>query len=143
VVFHGKRPLFDFVEEIGAEGAASALLFLARDEDGESADLVAWAQQEKRLAAWFGASPLLGADDLWAPRLNEKAALAVFESPLDWLQNGRDGVVVVDPCGAAPLLRLAEPLIAQSVERGQRLRRMLEQRPPRVYVAKSELRGAA
>jgi hypothetical protein len=143
VVFHDARPFFDFVEETGDEGAVPAIVFLARDEEGEPADLVAWAPQEQRLAAWFGASPLLGAEYLWAPRLTKEQALAVFESPLGWLRAGREGVVVIDPRRAAPLLRRAEPLVAESIDHGQRLRRRLTVRPPRVYVAKSKLRSAA
>ncbi len=141
VAFDRRRPLFDFAADAGDEGAASAFVFLALDEEGETADLVAWAPQENRLAAWFGASPLLGAENLWAPRLTKERALAVFESPLGWLRAGREGVVVIDPQRAAPLLRHAEPLVAESIDHGQRLRRRLAARPPRVYVAK--LRSAA
>jgi hypothetical protein len=143
VVFDRRQPLFDFAEDAGGEGAASAFVFLALDEEGEPADLVAWAPQARRLAAWFGASPLLGAENLWSPRLTKEQALAVFESPLGWLRAGREGVVVIDPRRSAPLLRLAEPLVAESIDHGQRLRRRLTVRPPRVYVAKSELRVAA
>lgn len=143
VVFDRRRPLFDLAEDAGDEGAASAFVFLALDEEGEPADLVAWAPQEQRLAAWFGASPLLGAENLWAPRLTRESALAVFKSPLGWLRAGREGVVVVDPSGSAPLLRRAEPLVTESIDHGQRLRRRLTVKPPRIYVAKSELRSAA
>ena len=143
VVFDCRRRLFDFAEDTSDEGAASAFVFLSLDEEGEPADLVAWAPQEQRLAAWFGASPLLGAENLWAPRLTKERALSVFESPLGWLRAGREGVVVIDKRRSAPLLRLAEPLIAESIDHGQRLRRRLTLRPPRVYVAKSQLRSAA
>jgi hypothetical protein len=95
VVFDRKRPQFDFAEEVGDQGAISAFLFLARDEDGEPADLVAWAPSVNRLAAWFGAVALLGAEDLWAPRLTKERALPVFEAPLGWLRAGREGVVVI------------------------------------------------
>jgi hypothetical protein len=115
VVFDRKRTQFDFAEEVGDEAAISAFLFLARDEDGEPADLVAWAPRVNRLASWFGAVALLGAEDLSAPRLTKERALAVFETPLGWLRAGREGVVVIDPRGAAPPLRLAEPLVAESI----------------------------
>jgi hypothetical protein len=143
VVFDRRQPLFDFAEEVGGEGAVPAFVFLAFDELGEPADLVAWAPREKRLAAWFGASSLLGAEELWTPRLTKEGALAVFETPLGWLRAGREGVVVIDPRRAAPTLRLAEPLVAESIEHGEKLRRVLKVKPPRVYVAKSELRDAA
>lgn len=140
VMFHDDQPLFDID---GGEGADQALIFLARDELGEPADLVAWDPQQKRLAAWFGSSALLGAENLWAPRLSKEQALHVFESPLGWLRAGREGVVVVDPHGAAPSLCRAAPLVAESIEHGERLRRMLTVRPPRIFVALSDVRSAA
>ena len=54
VVFDCREPLFDFAEEVSGEGAVPAFVFLAFDELGEPADLVAWSPRVKRLAAWFG-----------------------------------------------------------------------------------------
>ncbi len=143
VVFERKRPQFDFAEEVGGEGAISGLVFLALDELGEPADLVAWAPRENHLAAWFGTVALLGAEDLCAPRLTKEGALPVFESPLGWLRAGREGVVVIEPRGAAPPLRLAEPLVAESIEHGEKLRCMLKVKPPRIFVAKPDVWSAA
>ena len=143
LVSTAKRTQFDFAEEVGDEGAISAFLFLARDEDGEPADLVAWAPRENRLAAWFGTVALLGAEDLWAPRLTKERALPVFETPLGWLRAGREGVVVIDRRGAAPPLRLAEPLVAELIEHGEKLRCMLKVQPPRIFVANPDVRSAA
>jgi hypothetical protein len=142
VVFRDNRPLFDFAA-VGEEGAISALIFLAYDERGEPADLVAWVPEQKLIGAWFGAVALLGAENLWAPRLTREGALDVFESPFEWLCSGRTGVVIVNPPRAAPLLRIAEPLAAESVEHGRRLDKLLTARKPRILVPRPEVRRAA
>src|SRR5580658_363337 len=96
VIFHDNRSLFDFAAA-GEEGAISALIFLAYDEFGDPADLVAWDPQQERIGAWFGAVALLGEENLWGPRLAKGGALSVFESPLAWLRDWREGVIVIDP----------------------------------------------
>jgi hypothetical protein len=134
VVFHDDRPLFDFVDEIGDGGAIAGFIFLARDDEGDPCDLVAWSPQAKRIAAWYGVAPLLGTDMLYAPRLDPEGALQVFEEPLAWLLEERAGVVIVDPVRAAPILRAAEPLKASSAAFGLRLRDLIAPRRPRIFV---------
>ena len=60
VVLFPDRPLFDFAEDVGDDGAAPAFVFLARDEFGDACDLVAWAPGEARVAAWLGRASMLG-----------------------------------------------------------------------------------
>jgi hypothetical protein len=67
--------LFDFADE--ADGTpVDAVIFLARDEEGEPADVVAWGPRSKRLAAWYGAGSLLGMENVFGPRLDLHNALA-------------------------------------------------------------------
>jgi hypothetical protein len=61
VVFHADLPLFDFTDEAGDDGAVQAIIFAARDEEGEPLDLVAWSRKTNRLAAWFGAARIISA----------------------------------------------------------------------------------
>jgi hypothetical protein len=82
VVFHDDRPLFDFADDAGDGRAVAGFIFLARDDEGDPCDLVAWSPQAKRIAAWYGVAPLLGTDMLYAPRLDPEGALQVFEEPL-------------------------------------------------------------
>jgi hypothetical protein len=132
VVFHQKRPLFDFADDVGDEGAVSALIFLARDEDGEPEDLIAWAREANRLASWYGASAFLGADDILAPRLDVEG-LRIHPDPLAWLKAGREGVVILDTRRAR--WRLAgEPLIVRDVDFGRTVRASLRLPEPRVFV---------
>ena len=67
----------------------------------------------------------------------------MFETPLGWLRAGREGVVVIDPRGAAPPLRLEEPLVAELIEHGEKLRYMLKVRAPRIFVANPDVRSVA
>ncbi len=128
VSFHEGQPLFDFADGDGA------LIFLARDEEGDPCDLVAWSAKKNRLAAWYGDAPLLGAEAIYAPRLDPENALKVHETALLWLLAVRDGVVIVDPKRAAPILRAAEPLKASSAAFGLRLRDLIAPRRPRIFV---------
>jgi hypothetical protein len=65
-----------------------------------------------------------GEDQLNARRLAE--GFPVYGTPLQWLQERRLGVVVIDAKRAAPKLRDAAPLLATSYEHGMTLRAMLK-----------------
>ena len=143
VVLFPDRPLFDFADDMGGDGAAPAFVFVARDEFGDACDLVAWAPSEARVAAWLGRASMLGLESLWAPRIMYDGALVVHETPREWLRSERQGVVVVEPRRAAPLLREAEHLCASTAEHGFYLQSLLALRPPRIVVPKASLRRAA
>jgi hypothetical protein len=131
VTFDDDRPLFDFADEAGDDVAASALIFLARDDEGEPADLVAWSLQAKRLVAWYGAVAVLGEDYLAGPRLEE--GLHVCADPLEWLHAERCGVVILD-AGRARWRLAGEPLIVTATPFGRRLRGALRLPEPRIFV---------
>ena len=61
----------------------------------------------------------------------------VHETPLEWLQAGREGVFVIDPQGASPLLRMVEPLAVKRPEFGRQLLSALTIRAPRIVVAEN------
>jgi hypothetical protein len=125
--------IFDFADKAD-ETAVDAVIFLARDELGDPADLVAWEPRRNRMAAWWGDAPLLGMDELYAPRLDPERALLVHETALAWLLGERNGVVICDPSKAASVLRAAAPLKASSDNFGRRLHTLLKLAPPHIYV---------
>ena len=84
---------------------------------------------------------MIGQQSIYDVRLLE--ALPVHTGPLDWLQAGRDGVVILDPIGAAPLLRQCEPLAVTSPAYGRRLRDALTIKSPRIVVTSQGVRCAA
>ena len=116
VAFLDERPWFDFADEIEDDRALeNAVIFLARNQLGEPIDLIAWSTKSGRLGAWFVQAPALGLEALWAPRVENDGALPVFKTPLRWLAAGRDGLLLVDPLRAAPILRDAGKLVVESV----------------------------
>jgi hypothetical protein len=125
---------FDFADEAHGGQSSESMLFLARDDLGDPRDIVAWEPRAKRVAGWWGTLPLLGMEQLLAPRLDRHGALRVFADPLEWLLHERNGVVIVNPVAAAPLLRAAEPLEANPAAFGRRLAELINPRPPRIVV---------
>jgi hypothetical protein len=109
-----------------------ALVVVARDHIGDPIDLAAWSGGERRPALWCARASMLGAENLFRPRMSD--GLVVHPTPLRWLRSGCNGVVILDEAKAAPLLREAEPLQADSVAHGQYLRRILRVPPTRILV---------
>lgn len=127
---------FEFHRHMQSEKAELAYTVLVRDVCGDLIDIVAWQPTAGRLATWLGRAGLLGAEQLYGPRL--EGVLAVQESPLDWLRAFRNGVVVIDEQRAAGWLRDAEPLAVSSVEHGRHLKQILTPRQTRIFVSAAE-----
>lgn len=101
--------------------AVTAYVWTARDSIGDPADVVAWHPRTGRLATIEGSIPVIGEENVFAPRLDE--ALSVFDNPLAWLADGRRGVLLLpgrDPA-AVETLRLAGPLAVESLSLAERL----------------------
>ena len=122
--------------------ASDALVFLARDDCGEPADLVAWSPRSDRLAAFWGI-PMLGMECLDEPRIDPDCALAVFTNPVKWMLGERNGVLVVNFKNAARLLRHAAPLRAGSATEAQRIQNLITAAPPRVLAPPARTRELA
>jgi hypothetical protein len=117
-----------------------AIVFPALNEFGDLADLVAWHPKSNALATWLGRVVVLGEEQIFGPRLGEP--LVVHPSPLEWLKASREGVVVVDPMRARPILQFAGPLMVADAAERRRLQEMLTIRPPTIRVA-AKMRVAA
>ena len=133
---------FEFAAESGLLlGTVASIVFPAFDELGETIDVAAWHPESGALALWRGVASMLGAENVFAPRLGEP--LLVHDTALDWLRGGRRGVFIVDPQRAAPLLRFSEPLGVKCESHGRRLRQALTIPAPRIVVASNNARAAA
>jgi hypothetical protein len=133
VSVHKDDPFFDFVDNDGEDGE-DALIFLARDDEGFPSDLIAWTCGSRRLSAHWGAVSVLGADDIFAPRLTPERALLVHRTPLGWLRAGREGVVIVEAHFASQFLRDFGPLAGEDEAHGRELRQLFRRQEPRIYV---------
>jgi hypothetical protein len=109
-----------------------AIIFVIRDHAGNAIDLSAWTGGERRPALWWARGSILGAENLFRPRMTP--GLLVHPSPMEWLRAACNGVVILNEAKAASLLRRAEPLQTASVAHGQDLRRTLSVPPPRIWV---------
>jgi hypothetical protein len=116
-----------------ASEAIPAVVFAAPDELGQLIDLAAWEPETGRLALWLRRISMLGQDNLYGWRLG--APLMVHETPLEWLQAGREGVFVIDPQRASLLLGMVEPLGVKRPEFGREPQAALTIRAPRIVVA--------
>jgi hypothetical protein len=140
VVMHGD--CFEFAAHDPDEQAVDALVFLARDDAGEPADLVAWSPKSDRLAAWWGI-PMLGMECLGDWRIDPNGAIEVFDDPLKWLVAERNGLVVVSFANAAPILRECGSLKVGSATFGRRLANLINPKPPRILVPSAEVRAVS
>jgi hypothetical protein len=132
VFLHSNR--FEFARYArDASEAVAAIVFAAPDELGQLIDLAAWEPETGRLALWLGRVSMLGQDNLYGWRVGDP--LTVPETPLEWLQAGREGVCVIDPQRASPLLRMVEPLGVKRPAFGRQLQATLTIRAPRIVVA--------
>jgi hypothetical protein len=132
---------FEFARDLcDASGNAVALIIPVYDDLSALTDLAAFNLDTGKLGIWRGRVPMLGAENLYGWRLGDP--LVMHETPLDWLKANREGVFVIDPQRASPLLRQVEPLGVKSAIFGRRMRDAMTIRAPRIVVAESR-RAAA
>ncbi|RYC29410.1 hypothetical protein D3273_23980 [Lichenibacterium minor] len=132
IVAHPEKRRFEFSRfSRGAFLDISAFILVALDREGEIADLVAFRGGENAFAgSWLGRIGLLGEEQLDRAR----DELRVHADVLSWLRAGRQGVVVIDPVRAAPMLRDAGSMVVGSWEEKRRLADMLSVRLPPIAV---------
>ncbi len=132
---------FEFGRYVNHEMVRDAMVALAFDRDGHATDIVAWRTgPEPVVASWLGQIGLLGEENLDGARLGEP--LVVHPDPLAWLRCGRDGVVVVDPARAGPLLRQAGEMVVDSHRERNRLNAIMRVDLPKIIV-RSHIRVVA
>jgi hypothetical protein len=140
VVFDDDANGFSFASEIPDHAPTAAYTILARDEDGEIADIVAWRPRDSVVAAWARRVPLAGMQNLYAARLDEP--LRVFRDPVEWLRSDRHGVIVLDARQACHWLRGAGEIEARSSDHARHLRRAFADSNPRIVIP-SKFKDAA
>jgi hypothetical protein len=71
-----------------------AVIIPVRDANGALVDLVAWSNLRCLVASWLGNVAFLGTATVF--RLDPYGAQTVHPSPLEWLRDARQGLVIVD-----------------------------------------------
>lgn len=128
--------LFDFDHERHAFPIATPVFTCcARDVNSEIVDIAAWGPEIDGVerGMWLGAVPVVGAEWSGIARL-PGSNIPVFFSPLEWLQERRRGVLIINQELAGPYLRDLGPFLVGSVEEGLLLRNMLKTEAPKILV---------
>jgi hypothetical protein len=143
VVFFDKT--FAFQDEFDEpQEVTSAFVLLCRDDHGDAIDLAAWSPATERLATWLGRAWAIDQFRMLSPRLSDHGALPVFQTPLQWLQAGREGIVILDHDVAQwRVADLGCSLIVDDVSHGQSLRRALTIKPPKILISSSHIQQVA
>jgi hypothetical protein len=108
VMFEGQ--FFRFADDVGEKGEP-AFTFVVFS-NARFLDIVAWDPRTNRLAVWFGHGFALGERQIHHPN-PLVAGLQVFRSPIDWLRNGRCGIVIVRANFAQTVLAAVPLLVAE------------------------------
>jgi hypothetical protein len=135
VAFDGSHFAFERHLRQPDDSCVPALIFVGRDECGDPGDLVAWRGDQ--LASWSTKVRLLGQQHVFGPRIGSPA-LAIHQSPLEWLRAGRHGCVLIDAARARWLLGNAGPLRVTSLTHGRALRDALSFTPTILIPESSE-----
>jgi hypothetical protein len=115
-----------------------ACLFLVTDRHGQAQDIVAWAPETGRMAAWLQRAWALGQDMIYRPRLSDHQGLRVWRSPWGWLRAGREGIVPVRLSALPFQLDCAGPLTVEDTAYGRELEAIITPALPRITVPVSE-----
>jgi hypothetical protein len=136
---------FAFQDELDEpEDVTAAFVTICRDENGDAIDLAAWAPSTERMATWLGRAWAIDQFRMLSPRLSDHGALPVFQTPLQWLQAGRKGIVILDHYKAQwRIAYLGCRLIVDDVAHGQSLRRALTIKPPKILISSSHIQQVA
>jgi len=130
---------FEFTRHVDDESSSSAYIIGVLGFGG-LIDLAAWEPASFHIASWLGRAFAISEQQIEAPHLEP---LPVWRSPLEWLRAGRRGIVILRP--EIAWLRLADvPILAENVEHGVELRRLLTSPfRPQIFVRSSHAGASA
>ncbi len=129
-VTFGDSHTFDF-----DDSGEPALIFRATDH-GETIDLVAWQARSGRLASWRGVAFAIGdLDDVFNPATYFGGdSLLVHETPLQWLQAEREGIVILRQDLAHAFLADRQRIVCSNAAHARQIERWLEPPKPKVEI---------
>jgi hypothetical protein len=111
-----------------------ALTFLVED-CGEVIDIAAWQPRTGQLATWLSAAFAIGQEKIFNPATYfADSALRVHETPLQWLQAEREGIVIVRPDLAHAHLANCQRLAFSDARFAQMVKAWLQPPKPTVEI---------
>jgi hypothetical protein len=87
-------------------------------------DLIAFDPETGLLATWLGRAFAINEASIWAPNL-DRDPLPVWRDPIGWLKAKRQGIVLLKPEQAYSYLDHLPGVIAEDVQHGEELERLL------------------
>jgi hypothetical protein len=115
------------------------LTFVCFDR-GVPNDVVAWQPRTGKVSSYSGRAFCLGdADDIFNPAtLFDGGCLHISASPLEWLQSGRNGIVIVKPKLAHAYLGHLPSVFCSSSDHARKVRRWVRapKHNPKIFTAK-------
>jgi hypothetical protein len=110
------------------------LTFLVED-CGEAMDIAAWHPRTGQLATWLGAGFAIGQGVIFNPATYfADGALHVYETPLQWLQAEREGIVIVQPDMAHAYLANCQRLAFSDAAHARQVERWIQPPKPTVEI---------
>jgi len=115
------------------DGRPAAILGVI--DGGRLVDLAAWDTETGRTGTWLGQGFALGQDQILNPATwFLDGSLLIHRSPLGWLQNGRKGIVILDPSQAWYRFRDAPRLLCEDEAHGEEIEKLLDPPKPQVQI---------
>jgi hypothetical protein len=115
------------------DGRPAAILGVI--DGGRLVDLATWDTETGRTGTWLGQGFALGQDQILnAATWFLDGNLMIHRSPLGWLQNGRKGIVILDPRRAWCWLQDAPRLLCEDEAHGEEIERLIDPPKPRAQI---------
>jgi hypothetical protein len=107
-------------------------------------DLIAFDPETGLLATWLGRAFAINEASIWEPNLDGDP-LPVWRDPIGWLKANRQGIVLLKPEQAYSYLDHLPGVIAEDVQHGEELERLLwtPRRVVPVFLRDTEARRTA
>ena len=114
---------FVFEHHRDTDGGRDAFILPVEGTSG-IVDLIAFDPETGLLATWLGRAFAINEASIWAPNLDGDP-LQVWRDPIGWLKAKREGIVLLKPQQAYSYLDHLPGVIAEDVQHGEELERLL------------------
>jgi hypothetical protein len=123
IILEGGGDTFIFEHATDTDEGRDAFILPAEGASG-IIDLVAFDPEIGLRATWLGQAFAINQASIWAPNL-DRDPLPVWRDPIGWLKAKRQGIVLLRPEQAYLYLDHLPGVIAEDVQHGEELERLL------------------